>query len=99
MYNKNITVSYDYFFTINGIKEFLIEQKYIIEKFNKEIIPNFIIYKFEETTWFEIKRQFKLLNLNIGGGSNVKRHIFSPLQLKLAIFIICLEKSNSFKTV
>jgi hypothetical protein len=101
---KNIMVSYDYFFSNIGIKKFLIEQEYNIEVFNKEnniqeIRPSFIIYRFEETTWLEIKSLFKQLNINIGGGSNVKRHLFSPLHLKLALFIICLEKSNSFKTV
>ena len=39
------------------------------------------------------------MNINVGGGSNVKRHLFSPLHLKLALFIICLEKSNSFEKV
>jgi len=53
---KNIIVSYDDFFSNIGIKKFLIDQEFKIEVFNinngnvKEIIPSFVLFKFEETT-------------------------------------------------
>jgi hypothetical protein len=103
---KNIIVSYDDFFSQEGITKFVVEQDLPIELNNNyndegtiDVRSSFIIYRFEETTWFEIKSRFKLFNINISGGSNVKRHLFSPLHLKLAIFILSLEKSNSFQKV
>jgi hypothetical protein len=100
---KNIIIPYNQFFTETGIKQFLIEEDFNITIIKgtqqKEIKPGIIIYSFEDTSWIEIKRKFKSLNISIGGGSNTKRHLLSSLHLKLSLFVLSLEKSNSFKKV
>lgn len=63
----------------------------IIEEIKKS---NFIIYKFDDTTWFEIISKFKSFNISISGGIHTKRHINSPLIVNLNTFLLCLEKDK-----
>ena len=109
-YTKNIIIPFNLFFSKIGIKEFMIEQdldirvekEYSLIKDRttwKSIKAGFVIFKFEETTWAEIVISFRKLNIIVSGGNDSKKRFFSPLHLKLAYFIIFLEKENSFNKV
>lgn len=105
----NYLVSYDQFFNSWGIEKFLINQEIStkIETETSSVFKNirglnktsFVIYKFVNLTWSEIKLKFQNLNIIITGGTNNKKHLFSLVHLKLAIFILCLEGDESFNKV
>ena len=98
------------FWTTNSIKNFVLKKDIgveIMKEYNdgtlsrKEIKPSFIIYKFEHSTWNEITSLFKLsrYRINLAGGTNVKRHIASPLHFCLLLFISGLERENTYKKI
>lgn len=65
-------------------------QKEILEKllvYNKEN-SKYFIYIFHNISYREIVDILRSFNIIVSGGSVTKRHIFSPLQLRLARFII-----------
>jgi hypothetical protein len=74
----------------------MIFTKYILK--NDPLLKS-MIFIFENLSWAEIVLLFRLNNLNISGGSNTLRHILSPVQLRLAQFITCIEGMNSSKIV
>jgi len=55
----------------------------------------FMIFHFENQTWANLLLNFRRLDIIVSGGSNTKRHIISPVQLRLAQFIVCLEGFSS----
>lgn len=56
-----------------------------------------MIFIFENKSWQEMIINFRLHNLNIRGGSNTLRDIYSPIQLRLAKFITCVNGMSSSK--
>nr|AWA82153.1 hypothetical protein [Cantharellus cibarius]AWA82185.1 hypothetical protein [Cantharellus cibarius] len=75
---KMVFVSIDEFFTEHWINTLIIDNKF----HNQDIIYNFI-----GIDWHEILIRFKINNIRISGGSTTKRHILSPVQLRLGQFI------------
>lgn len=68
--------------------------------FDKEIYNFFIrsktpksniIYIFKNITWQQIVANFRMHKIIVSGGSTIKRHILSPIQIKLSIFMIVYE--------
>lgn len=55
----------------------------------------FMIFHFENQTWANLLLNFRRFDIIVSGGSNTKRHILSPIQLRLAQFIVCLEGFSS----
>jgi hypothetical protein len=55
----------------------------------------FMIFHFENQTWANLLLNFRRFDIIVSGGSNTKRHILSPIQLRLAQFIVCLEGISS----
>jgi len=55
----------------------------------------FMIFHFETQTWSNLLLNFRRFDIIVSGGSNTKRHILSPIQLRLAQFIVCLEGISS----
>jgi hypothetical protein len=97
-----------FFWTYSGLTKFIFFNKekglkeenefQFFNDFNLDTItPYFIIYKFEDTSWFEIVSLFKFFNITISGGSTVKRHINSVIVAQLNLFLICLERENFMK--
>lgn len=97
------------FWTIEGISKFIFQNLpnifkaenivdyNVISVTENKNSPYFILYKFEDTTWFEIVSLFKYLNITTSGGNIVKRNINSPLQAQLNLFMQCLERENFLK--
>ena len=48
------------------------------------------VFIFNGMSWHEICHHFISCGLDIGGGSNSKKHVLSPLQLRLSLFLSCL---------
>lgn len=82
------------FFDKKGIEEVLIKNKKI-SKF---------IFIFKNKDYRDIVYHLALYNIIVSGGSNTKKHILSPVQLRLARFLIALlpltgnNVTNSFHT-
>lgn len=72
------------FFSKEGIDTYLINNKNI----------NHSIFMFRNLDYREIVTNLALFNIIISGGSNSKKHILSPIQLRLARFIIAINNSN-----
>jgi hypothetical protein len=66
------------FFTTNNIQNILIENKNIHQ----------CIFIFKDRDYGDIARNLSLFNIIVSGGSNTKKHILSPIQLRLARFLI-----------
>jgi len=49
-----------------------------------------IIFGFLDLNWDLIVSQFRAVNIEVSGGSNSKKHLFSPNHLKLSQFLLCL---------
>jgi hypothetical protein len=109
---NNIFIPWKIFFKQRGINNFLLNPDFeVTDPFDtsfddnnnvwnrKKIRPGFIIYKFEETTWFEIVYSSKKLNVNISGGSERLRHTTNPTALRMYLFLIALERANIFNKV
>jgi DNA-dependent RNA polymerase-like protein len=62
---------------------------------NKEIKSNYfqndIIFIFEGYIWSSIVGFFRWNNFIVSGGSNTKRHMLSPVQLRLSRFLIAFQ--------
>jgi hypothetical protein len=69
------------FFTAEGIDKYLIDNKYI----------NHSIFMFKNLDYREIVANLVFFRIIISGGSNSKKHILSPIQLRLARFIIAIS--------
>lgn len=107
---SNIIVPSTEFFSKYGIKKYVIDYNLKIKiqtetslpyddstwKDNK---PAFVIYQFENYSWFEVLSNFKYFNVKISGGTKTRRDDFSPTHLRIALFIICLKASKSFHSV
>jgi hypothetical protein len=74
------TIPLSLFFNIEYIKITLIENKNIQQ----------CIFIFEGLDYGEIVHNLGLFNILISGGSNTKKHILSPIQLRLARFLIAI---------
>jgi hypothetical protein len=85
-------VPMDLFFSKEIIKEIIFENKNIHQ----------FIFIFKDKDYGNLVADFNLFNIIISGGSNTKKHILSPIQLRLARFLIAylpltgFNVSNSF---
>lgn len=85
-------VPMDLFFSKESIKEIIFENKNIHQ----------CIFIFKDKDYGNIVADFNLYDIIISGGSNTKKHILSPIQLRLARFLIAylpltgFNVSNSF---
>ena len=75
-----INIPYDLFFSTNIIEEILIKNKNIHQ----------FIFIFKDRDYRGIVANLALFNIIISGGSNTKKHILSPIQLRLARFLIAI---------
>lgn len=58
--------------------------------FDKEKKNSFeYIFVFKNISWKEICARFAAASIDISSGSNNKKHLLSPLQLKLSLFLAC----------
>jgi hypothetical protein len=86
------SVPSDLFFTKQSIKEIIFDNKNIHQ----------CIFIFKDKDYGNIVADFNLYDIIISGGSNTKKHILSPIQLRLARFLIAylpltgFNVSNSF---
>jgi len=87
-----LEVPAELFFSKEGIEIILIENKNI----------NQYIFIFKDVDYGTIVTRLALYNVILSGGSNTKKHILSPIQLRLARFLIALlsgggnDVANSF---
>lgn len=70
----------DLFFSTDNIEKVLIKNKNI----------NQCIFIFKDRDYGQIVSNLALFNIIISGGSNTKKHILSPIQLRLARFLIAI---------
>ena len=79
-------------FTLNPLKLYqFINENY---KFNQSI------FIFKECKWNDIVANFKLSGLDISGGSQVKRHVISPMDYTLSLFLSqFLNKKELYKEI
>jgi hypothetical protein len=66
------------FYTKDGIQNILIKNKNIHQ----------CIFIFKDRDYGDIAANLSLFNIIVSGGSNTKKHILSPIQLRLARFLI-----------
>jgi hypothetical protein len=71
-------------------KEFY-NKKLIDEAFLNNNYINHSIFMFENLDYREIVANLAMFNIIISGGSNSKKHILSPIQMRLARFIIAIS--------
>jgi hypothetical protein len=71
-------LSYSFFFKEGGIENFFLQNPSI----------NQCIYMFKDIEYADIIGNFAVNKIIISGGSNTKKHMLSPIQLRLARFII-----------
>jgi hypothetical protein len=87
-----LEVPAELFFSKEGIESILIENKNIHQ----------YIFIFKDVDYGTIVTRLVLYNVILSGGSNTKKHILSPIQLRLARFLIALlsgggsDVANSF---
>ena len=87
-----LEVPAELFFSKEGIESVLIENKNIHQ----------YIFIFKDVDYGTIVTRLALYNVILTGGSNTKKHILSPIQLRLARFLIALlsgggsDVANSF---
>lgn len=64
---------------------------------NKEKSFEFV-FAFQNLPWNEICARFIGTGIDISGGSNTKKHLISPVQHRLSLFLMCIfgSKSTSF---
>lgn len=89
---SNITI------TLIPFNEFWTE-KTIVSSFIHNDFTNKAIFLFEDMTYKQIVTHFAVFGIVISGGSNTKKHILSPIQLRLARFIIAIEGAQSSQKV
>jgi len=63
---------------------------------NNTQLSNKIVFLFEDSSWNEIVSIFRFNNILISGGSSSKRHLLSPLQLRLSRILLPLELNRSY---
>ena len=56
---------------------------------NKYISYNNVFFGFMYYDWNKIISEFRKVKIEISGGANVKRHLYSPIQNKLGKFLSC----------
>lgn len=76
-------------------------QKEILDRLVLENIENskYMIYIFSNSTYLQIANAFRHYDIIISGGSVTKRHMLSPLQLRLSRFIIGKDGHNDSSVV
>jgi hypothetical protein len=77
------------FFSLKGFELF----------FNKNKDKNFeLVLAFQNIPWDEICVRFISTGIDLSGGSNTKKHLISPVQHRLSLFLMCFfgTKSSSF---
>jgi hypothetical protein len=79
----------DLFLNNNAIEKLLIKNKKI----------NQYIFIFEGLQYAEIVYKLAFYNIIVSGGSNTKKHILSPIQLRLARFLIAILPVTGSKVV
>lgn len=69
------------------------------DSFNFDEMNKYCLYIFVDMSWFELAVMFKSANVDviISGGSTSKRHLISPLQLRLSSYIIALFDMDSIE--
>jgi hypothetical protein len=94
-FSKDFTIlnfSNELFFTTDNLAHILIKNKNI----------NQFIFMFKDRDYGELVANLALFNIIVSVGSNTKKHILSPIQLRLARFLIALlsgggsDVANSF---
>ena len=58
-----------------------------------------VFYIFKDIPWQIITLKFRFHNIEISGGSNSKKHLFSPNHLKLSQFLYCLFGNKVYDLV
>lgn len=53
------------------------------------------IFIFNTQNWRQICDAFALTSINISGGSNTKKHILSPINHRLSLFLMCLYSGSN----
>jgi len=82
-FSKDFTIlnfSNELFFNTDNLAHILIKNKNI----------NQFIFMFKDREYGDIVANLALFNIIISGGSNTKKHILSPIQLRLARFLIAI---------
>jgi hypothetical protein len=74
-------ISFDEFFKKKEIYDFLT----VSDNIHKNTI-----FIFKNINWINIVAKFRSLNIIVSGGSNTKKHILSPVQLRLSQFILAI---------
>ena len=102
---KNVKLSSSILVDINIIsiptKEFFTEKWMNYFILNNQMQSHNIIYNFCGIKWQEVLTWFKWNNIIISGGSTTKRHILSPVQLRLGQFVTIafgMNKSNAIES-
>jgi hypothetical protein len=101
--------SYNYLFTLEGINRFFINpgEEVITSAINPKtgeledvlVKSGLTIFHFNEITWRHLLFYFRIRNIVLSGGSSAKRQVLSPLQFKLAIFMLCSLQSDAFNWI
>jgi hypothetical protein len=79
----------DFFFSKDSIEKVLIKNKKIHQ----------FIFAFKDIEYADIVANLALHNIIISGGSNTKKHILSPIQLRLARFLIAIYPSTGSNVI
>ena len=94
-HGEDCTLSYDLihpddFFSLDTLDYF----------FNKKKGKSFeFVFAFQNQSWHDICARFTVSGIDISGGSNNKKHLLSPLQHRLSLFLMCLYEAKSFNVV
>lgn len=77
---------------ININSKIFFTEKYTNEMFlDKDYDWNSKIFVFDDTPWNSLVNKFKSLGISLSGGSTVKRHLLSPIHMRLSRFLLILE--------
>lgn len=79
---KVIYILEEYFFSFDYLNE-------LFKLYNEEPNHN-ILFCFSDLKWMRIAAKFMTVNIEVSGGSNSKKHMISPNQLKMVQLLTCL---------
>jgi hypothetical protein len=90
---KKISFSDSFFNTYSYIRmtnEHFFNESSFIEKIllKNDPVAKFFIYRFERELWSKLLLQFREKNIFISGGGLTKRHLVSPIEIRLNMFAI-----------
>lgn len=68
--------------------------------FNFSVINKHCLYICHQMSWSGVIRKFKRdIDVTISGGSNVKRHLLSPLDVRLSSYLIAIFNLNCLEVI